>query len=61
MIFGLAEVLFVAALCMHDRHVSNRLHAATVWGGGLLVVTAVSRTLVAGSETWLALAKILAG
>jgi len=61
MMFGLAEVLFVAALCVHDRRVSNRLHGATVWGGSLLVVTAVLRTLVAGSETWLALAKILAG
>jgi hypothetical protein len=59
MMSGLAEVVFVVALCVHDRRVSGRLHAATVWGGGLLVVTALSRTLVAGTDTWLALAKVL--
>jgi len=60
MMFGLAEVVFVLALCVHDRRMSGRLHAATAWGGGLLLVTAVSRTLVAATDTWLALAKVLA-
>jgi hypothetical protein len=61
MMFGLAEMVFVVALCVHDRRMSGRIHAATVWGGGLLLVTAISRTLVAGTDTWLALAKVLAG
>lgn len=59
MMFGLAEMVFVVALCLHDRRVLGHVHAATVWGGGLLLVTAVSRTLVAGTDTWLAVAKVL--
>jgi hypothetical protein len=61
MMFGLAEAMFVVALCVHDRRMSGHIHAATVWGGGLLLLTAVSRMLVAGTDTWLALAKVLAG
>jgi len=60
MMFGLAEVMFVVALCVHDRRLSGRLHAATLWGGGLLLATAVSRTLVSGTDAWLAVAKVLA-
>lgn len=61
MMFGLAEVVFLVALCLHDRRMLGHVHAATVWGGGLLLVTAVSRTLVAGTDMWLALAKVLTG
>lgn len=61
MMFGLAEVVFVLALCVHDRRMLGHIHAATVWGGGLLLVTALSRTLVAGTDTWLAVAKALVG
>ena len=57
--FGLAEAMFVVACCLHDRRVLGRLHAATVWGGGLLLVTAGSRLLVAGTSTWLAVARVL--
>jgi hypothetical protein len=59
MMFGLGEAVFVVALCVHDRRMSGHIHAATVWGGGLLLVTALSRTLVAGTDTWLAVAKVL--
>ena len=59
MMFGLAEVVFVVALCVHDRRMSGHVHAATLWGGGLLLVTAMSRTLVAGTDAWLAVAKVL--
>ena len=59
MMFGLAEVVFVAALCVHDRRMSGHVQAATVWGGALLLVTAVSRPLVAGTDAWLAVAKVL--
>ena len=61
MMFGLAEMVFVVALCLHDRRTSGHIHMATVWGGGLLSLTAVARTLVAGTDTWLALAKVLVG
>ena len=61
MMFGLAEVVFVLALCVHDRRTSSHVHAATLWGGGLLLVTAVSRTLVAGTDAWLTLARVLVG
>lgn len=61
MMFGLVEVMFVAALYVHDRRSSGQVHLATLWGGGLLVVTAVSRTLVGGTETWMAIAKVLLG
>lgn len=59
MMFGLAEVMFLVALWVHDRRTSSHLHAATRWGGGLLLVTAVSRTLVAGTDAWLVVAKAL--
>lgn len=57
--FGLAEVMFLLALCVHDRRTWGGVHAATLWGGGLLLITAVSRTLIAGTDAWLAFAKIL--
>ena len=61
MMFGLAEMVFVVVVCVHDRRTSGHIHAATVLGGGLLLVTAVSRTWVAFTDTWLALAKVLVG
>jgi hypothetical protein len=59
MMFGLAEAMFLLALCVHDRRTSGRVHAATIWGGGLLLITAVSRTLVMGTDAWLTFARIL--
>ena len=59
MMFGFAEVLFVAPLCAHDRRMSGHVHAATLWGGALLLVTALSRKLVAGTDAWLALANMV--
>ena len=34
MMFGLAEVVFVVALCVHDRRVSGHVHAATLGEAG---------------------------
>jgi hypothetical protein len=56
---GLPEVLFVLSLGVHDRRTRGRVHAATLWGGGVLVVTAVARSWVADTDAWLAFAKIL--
>ena len=61
MMFGLAETGFVVALGLHDRRMLGHFHVATVWGGALLLLAAVSRTLVAGTNAWLALAKSLTG
>src|SRR5207344_761859 len=44
--FGVPEAIFVAALCWHDWRTMGRVHPATAWGGGLLMVTAVSRTWI---------------
>jgi len=52
-------MMFLLALCVPDRRTWGRVHAATLWGGGLLLITAVSRTLIAGTDAWLAFAKIL--
>ena len=59
MMFGLVETMFVAALWLHDRRMSGQIHPATIWGGGLLVITAVSRTLIGTTATWMALAEVL--
>lgn len=59
MMFGLAEAFFLLALWVHDCRTSGRVHAATLWGGGLLLITAVSRTLVMGTDAWLTFARIL--
>jgi hypothetical protein len=61
MMFGLAEALFLLALVAHDRRTLGRVHTATGWGGGLLLVTAVSRTLVMGTDAWVEIAKALIG
>lgn len=55
--FGLGELIFVAALAIHDRRTTDRVHAATWWGGGLLLTTAVSRALIGGSDAWLVFAR----
>jgi hypothetical protein len=59
MMFGLAEAIFVVALCTYDRRMSGHIHAATVWGGGVLLVTAVLRMPVAQTDAWLAVARLL--
>jgi hypothetical protein len=59
MMFGLAEALFMLALIAHDRRTLGRVHPATVWGGGLLLVTAALRTPLLGTDAWLAVAKAL--
>jgi hypothetical protein len=57
--FGVPEAIFVGALCWHDWRTVGRVHRATAWGGGLLLVTAVSRTWVGTTEPWLAFAKAI--
>jgi len=56
--FGLAEAMFVLAFCLHDRRVSRHVHSSTLWGGGLLLLTAASRTLVVETDAWLSFAKV---
>jgi hypothetical protein len=54
--FGLPEAMFLLALSFHDRRSLGRLHTATLWGGGLLLTSAFSRTWVAETGVWLACA-----
>jgi hypothetical protein len=61
MTFGLLEALFLLALVAHNRRTLGCVHGATMWGGGLLFVTAVSRTPVIGTDVWLAFARALLG
>lgn len=56
--FGLAEALFLLALTLHDWRTLGHVGRATLWGGGLLLITAASRTLVAQTDTWLTVARI---
>ena len=58
---GLGEAMFIMALCVHDRRTAGRIHAATLWGGGLLLIMAVTRPWVMGTDAWLAIAKRLIG
>jgi hypothetical protein len=52
--FGASD-LFVVALVIHDLAKQRSLHPATVWGGGLLMLSQPIRVLIAGSPPLLAL------
>ena len=41
--FGVPEALFILALMIHDVRTTGRLHSATIWGGGFVLVGAASR------------------
>ena len=53
--FGASD-LFVLALLVHDLATSRRVHPATAWGGGLLVLSQPIRALVASQPAVLAFA-----
>jgi hypothetical protein len=42
---------------IHDVRTSGRLHPATLWGGGLVLIGAVSRNWISHTDLWLALAR----
>jgi len=53
--FGLTD-LFLLALVAWDLATRRRLHAATLWGGLLLVLSQPLRLLVSGTDGWLGFA-----
>jgi hypothetical protein len=53
--FGLAD-LFIVALAAWDLKSRGRLHPATKWGGGLLVLSQPLRLVLSGTPAWLAVA-----
>jgi hypothetical protein len=55
--FGIPEAIFIAALMIHDVRTSGRLHPATIWGGGFVMVAAVSRSWLSHTDLWLAFAR----
>jgi len=57
--FGLPEAIFIGALMLHDLRTTGRLHAATIWGGGVVLIGAVSRTWMSHTDLWLAFARAI--
>ena len=54
--FGVPEALFVFALIVHDVRTIGRLHPATIWGGGFVLLGAASRCWISHTDLWLWLA-----
>jgi len=55
--FGLAEAIFITALILHDVRTSGRLYPATIFGGGSVLIGAVSRNWISHTDLWLAVAR----
>ena len=51
--------VFIAAIAIHDIKARGRLHPATLWGGGLFVLSEPLRFVIAFSEPWQAFAHAL--
>lgn len=58
--FALTD-LFVVALAIYDVRARGRLHAVTVWGGLLLIVSQPLRLSIMGTAGWLAFAQWATG
>jgi hypothetical protein len=58
--FGVAD-LFLIALIVHDVKTRGRVHAATAWGGAVLVASQPLRLIIGGTETWQSLAGWMVG
>lgn len=56
--FGVTD-LFLLAIVAYDLVTLRRLHPATLWGGLFLVVSQPLRLLIAGTDSWLAVARWL--
>jgi uncharacterized membrane protein len=53
--FGVTD-LFVAAIVLYDLASLRRVHAATLWGGALFVLSQPLRLVIGGTPAWLAFA-----
>jgi hypothetical protein len=56
--FGLAD-LFIIAMLVYDLTTRRKVHPATIWGGLLIVISQPLRLMVAGTESWMAIASWL--
>jgi hypothetical protein len=52
----LFDVVFLTVLAVHDRRTLGKLHRATLFGGGAIVVVHATRHLFAGTPAWAAIA-----
>ncbi|RJF94059.1 hypothetical protein D3876_07290 [Sphingomonas cavernae] len=53
--------LFLAALVAYDLATRGRLHPATLWGGGFLLISEPLRVAIGYSEPWRAIARAVMG
>ena len=60
-LFFVLTDLGLVAMIGYDLVTRHRPHAATVWGGLLLIASQVARTMFIGSPAWLAIARMIAG
>lgn len=51
--------LFIVALALHDLRTERRLHPATLWGGGLLILSGPLRVMFAFTQPWQDFARML--
>ncbi len=51
--------VFLAALVLHDFRTNGRLHSATLWGGGVLLLSEPLRFIIGFSAPWQAFARML--
>jgi hypothetical protein len=55
------EDLFLAALVVYDWRTRGRLHSATLWGGGFLLLSEPLRVALGYSQPWQDFARLLMG
>jgi len=53
--------LFIVALVAYDLKKQGRLHPATLWGGGLMLLSQPGRLWLSQTEAWNAFAAQLIG
>jgi hypothetical protein len=54
---GVPEAIFILALTAHDLRTRRRVHPATVWAGGFVLVVAATRVWISTTSPWLAFAE----
>jgi hypothetical protein len=56
---GVPEAIFILALLTHDLRTIGRVHPATIWGGGFVLVVAATRVWISTTGPWLAFAEAI--
>jgi hypothetical protein len=60
-VFYAATDLFIVALGVYDLISRGRIHAATLWGGLLIIIAQPASLLLAGSQMWMTFARWITG